>query len=229
MSALSTASIVCVPLDHVLEPMANKVLLSKTCTVRFDNNRYSVLAMAVGRPVDVHAYADRIVIRQDGVIVGDHARAFGRGQTAYDPWHYVPVLVRKPGALRNGAPFKDWVLPPAMAAIRRKLKGSDDVDRQMVQILSCVRDDGLMSVEAVCREALDQGVRSAPVIINILARSKDAAAPPLLLTPASLRLTHAPVADCSRYDSLRRTSRHGTNSNPRPDERPQALRDAQRL
>lgn len=66
-----------------------------TCTVRFDNNKYSVLATAVGRPVDVHAYAERIVIRQDGVVVGEHARAFGRGQTVYDPWHYVPVLARK--------------------------------------------------------------------------------------------------------------------------------------
>ena len=62
-------------------------------------------------------------------------------------------------------------------------------DRQMVQILTCVRDDGLQAVEAACREALDQGVHSAPVIINIHARSKDAAPPPLLLTPASLRLT----------------------------------------
>jgi len=109
--------------------------VSKTCTVRFDNTKYSVLATAVGRPVEVHAYAERIVIRQDGVVVGEHARAFGRGQTVYDPWHYVPVLARKPGALRNGAPFKDWVLPPAMAAIRRKLKGSDDGDRQMVNAL----------------------------------------------------------------------------------------------
>jgi len=186
--------------------------VSKTCTVRFDTNKYSVSATAVGRPVDVHAYTDRIVIRQDGVIVGDHARAFGRGQTVYDPWHYVPVLVRKPGALCNGAPFKDWVLPPAMAAIRRKLKGSDDGDRQMVQILSCVRDDGLMAVEAACREALDQGVHSAPVIINILARQRDPTPQPLLSTPAALRLTHEPVADCARYNSLRRTSRHGTHS-----------------
>lgn len=139
----------------------------------FLRNKYSVISIAVGRPVDVHAYADRIVIRQDGIIVGEHARIFGRGQTAYDPWHYVPVLARKPGALRNGAPFKDWVLPPAMAAIRRKLKGGDDGDRQMVQILSCVRDDGLQAVEAACREALDQGVHSAPVVINILARSRD--------------------------------------------------------
>ena len=66
--------------------------------------------------------------------------------------HYVPVLARKPGALRNGAPFKDWVLPPAMAAIRHKLKGRDDGDRQMGQILSCVPDNGLQAVEAACSE-----------------------------------------------------------------------------
>ena len=87
---------------------------SVTCLVRFDNNRYSVSASAVGRPVDIHAYADRIVIRQNGRIVGEHQRRFGRNQTAYDPWHYVPALARKPGALRNGAPFKDWVLSAAL-------------------------------------------------------------------------------------------------------------------
>jgi hypothetical protein len=42
--------------------------VSKTCLVRFDSNKYSVAANAVGRPVEVHAYADRIVIRQDGRI-----------------------------------------------------------------------------------------------------------------------------------------------------------------
>src|SRR5438309_7031258 len=88
--------------------------VSMTCLVRFDNNNYSVAASAVGRPVDVHAYADRVVIRQDGRTVAEHARCYGRGETVYDPWHYVPVLARKPGALRNGAPFKDWVLPAAM-------------------------------------------------------------------------------------------------------------------
>ena len=203
--------------------------VSKTCTVRFDNNKYSDLATAVGRPVEVHAFAERIVIRQDGMIVGDHARVFGRGHTVYDPWHYVPVLARKPGALRNGAPFRDWVLPSAMATIRRKLRGSDDGDRQMVQILSCVREDGLPAVEAACREALDQGVHSAPVVINILARRRDPSPPPLLLTPTALRLTHEPVADCARYDSLRRTTRHGPHTHPRSDGNAEALRDAQRL
>src|SRR6516164_8759957 len=93
---------------------ATQASVSKTCLVRFDNNKYSVSARAVGRPVEIQAYAQRLVIRQDGAIVAKHARRFGRGQTIYDPWHYVPVLARKPGALRNGAPFQDWVLPTAL-------------------------------------------------------------------------------------------------------------------
>jgi hypothetical protein len=80
----------------------------------------------------LHAYADRIVIRQKGRVVAEHARAFRRGATIFNPWHYVPVLVRKPGALRNGAPFKDWVLPGAIERARRELAGSDEGDRQMV-------------------------------------------------------------------------------------------------
>jgi transposase len=178
--------------------------VSKTCLVRFDNNKYSVIASAVGRPVEIRAYAERIEIRQDGRLVGDHPRCFGRGRTIYDPWHYVPVLVRKPGALRNGAPFKDWVLPGALEKVRRKLKGVDDGDRQMVDILAAVLTEGLPAVEAACAEAIAQGVHSADVILNILARRRDPAPPPLLLTSAALRLVHEPVADCARYDLLRR-------------------------
>ncbi len=117
--------------------------VSKTCLVRFDNNRYSVSAHAVGRPVEIRAYAERIELRQAGLPVGDHPRCFGRDQTVFDPWHYVPVLARKPGALRNGAPFKDWLLPAGLERIRRKLAGCADGDRQMVAILAAVLSDGL--------------------------------------------------------------------------------------
>src|SRR6201995_5233439 len=179
--------------------------VSKTCLVRFDNNKYSVVAMAVGRPVEVHAYADRIVIRQDGRIVAEHPRSFGRGETTYDPWHYVPVLARKPGALRNVAPFKDWVLPAAIERVRRKLAGADDGNRQMVDILNAVLTDGLPAVEAACAEALGHGVHSADVVLNILARQREPARPANIMTPAALTLRHAPIADCARYDNLRRT------------------------
>jgi hypothetical protein len=137
--------------------------------VRFDNNKYSVSASAVGAPVDLHAYADRIVIRQKGRVVAEHARAFRRGATVFNSWHYVPVLVRKPGPLRNRAPFKDWVLPGEIERVGRKLAGSNEGDRQTVKILAAVLEDGLSAVEAACAEALSHGVHSADVILDILA------------------------------------------------------------
>ncbi len=178
--------------------------VSKTCLVRFDNNKYSVRASAVGRLVELQAYADRVVIRQDGMIVGEHQRRFGRGETAYNPWHYVPVLAKKPGALRNGAPFKDWLLPGAIEQIRKKLAGSDDGDRQMVKILAAALDDGLAAVESACAEALADNVYSADVILNILARRRDPPPPLTIATPDALKLQRPPEADCARYDRLRR-------------------------
>ena len=165
--------------------------------MRFDNNQYSVAARAVGRPVDVRAYADRIAIRQDGEIVAEHPRSFGRGRFVYDPWHYVPILTRKPGALRNGAPFKGWQLPNALGRLRTRLAGHDDGDRQFVKVLAAVQEDGLEAVEAACAEALDCGACSADVVLNILCPAAPAGAAggdpdargPATSSPAGRRLS----------------------------------------
>jgi len=116
----------------------------------------------------------------------------------------VPVLARKPGALRNGAPFKDWVLPSAMERVRRRLSSATDGNRQMVDILTAVLTDGLPAVEGACAEALAHGVHSADVILNILARRRDPQPSEKLLIPTALSLQHEPTANCTRYDNLRR-------------------------
>lgn len=201
--------------------------VSKTLLVRFDYNKYSVHAAAAGRPVEIQAYADRIVVRQNGEIIGEHARRFGRDQTIYDPWHYVPVLARKPGALRNGAPFKDWPLSPALEPIRRRLGGHADGDRQMVGILSAVTSDGLDAVEAACAEALAGGTISRDVVLNILTRQREPMLPLTIATPEALRLVHEPVANCARYDSLR--SLYGTPRDTGDDGNAEACRHAARL
>ena len=184
--------------------------VSKTCLVRFDNHHYSVEARAVGGPVDVRAYAGRIVIRQDGETVGEHRRSFRRGKITYDPWHYVPILQRKPGALRNGAPFKGWQLPGALGRMRARLSAHDDGDWQVVKILAAVLEDGLEAVEAACGEALANGVCSADVVLNILARGRQPGPPAPIAVPESLSLRHQPAADCRRYDRLREAG-HGAS------------------
>ena len=63
---------------------------------------------------------------------------------------------------------------------------------------------GCRLVEAACAEAIAHGVHSADVVLNILARQRDPGPPATILTPAALTLRHAPIADCARYDNLRR-------------------------
>ena len=184
--------------------------VSKTCLVRFDNHHYSVEARAVGRPVDVRAYADRIVIRQDGETVAEHPRSFERGKITYNPWHYVPVLRRKPGGLRNGAPFKGWQLPGALGRVRARLSAYADGDKQVARVLAAVLEDGLEAVDAACAEALANDACSADVVLNILARRRQPAPPMAIQTPESLRLRHQPAADCRRYDRVREAG-HGAS------------------
>src|SRR6478609_8838591 len=137
-------------------------------------------------------------------IVADHPRQFRRDQIIYDPWHYLPVLMKKPGALRNGAPFKDWAQPSALTQVRAKLKQHADADRQFVKVLGAVLDHGLAAVESACAEALEAGIASGDVILTVLARRRQPATPPSITTPDALRLKIEPAADCGRYDSIRK-------------------------
>ena len=94
----------------------------------------------------------------------------GVARPSTTPCTISPSWRAKPGALRNGAPFKDWELPPALGRVRRRLEGKPGGDRQMVEILGAVLSDGLEAVEAACAEALADNVHSAGVVLNILAR-----------------------------------------------------------
>ena len=179
------------------------VRVSTTSLVAYDNNRYSVQASAVGRTAMLRAYADRIVVVHDGGVIGEHPRQFSRNTVSYDPWHYLTVLQRKPGALRNGAPFKDWDLPTPLTAIRQALGTHADGDRQFVGILGAIAPYGLDAVAAACAEALTVGAVSRDVVLNILCRTHDAPDLPACETPEHLPvLTLPPLANCQRYDSL---------------------------
>ncbi len=71
---------------------------------------YSVDCDYVGEVADVRAYVNKIIIVFKGKVIGEHERCFEKKKKIYDPWHYIPALERKPGALRNGAPqyFNHW-------------------------------------------------------------------------------------------------------------------------
>lgn len=103
--------------------------------------------------------------------MGEHARAFARDKTIYDPRRRRPASARKPGALRNGAPSKDWMPPAAPDRIRRKLAGPNDGVRRIVKIVAVVLTDDCRR-EPPARAPRD-GVHSADVIPHVFARQRD--------------------------------------------------------
>ncbi len=72
-----------------------------------------------------------------------------------------------------------------------------------VRVLAAVLTDGLDAVEAAIREALDAGAASDEVILNILARYREPATDRPLDVVVDLKLSHPPMADCARYDTVR--------------------------
>jgi len=191
---------VTMPFDGYLESTAR---VSSTALVAFDRNSYSVHVSAVGNPVTVRAYADRLTFIQDGRTVGFHVRRFSRGEVFYDPWHYLELLKKKPGALRNGAPFKEWNLPEPVELVRLALAKHRDGDRQFVGILSVVSYYGLDAVTKACSDALSANTVSRDVILNLVSRDCEDRQPVTTDPAAHLpQLAIPPVADCNRYDQL---------------------------
>lgn len=189
----------------------NAARVTSQLLVSFDRNRYSVNAVAVGKTVEVRAYASRIIVVMNGETVAVHKRHLGRDKVIYDPWHYLSVLEQKPGALRNGAPFKEWNLPDAMKEMRILLEGRPDGDRQFVAILSVVKRYGLEAVADACKQALSDRTISSDVILTVLSRQHDEPQPEQVAPSAQLPLlTMVPVVDCYRYNRLLSGGAYGT-------------------
>jgi len=162
--------------------------------IQYATNSYSVEIKYVGQSVQIRVYAYQIVIIYQESIIGHHVRCFGRYQRIYDPWHYVPLLETKPGALRNGAPFKKLALPVAMQTVRKQLANYSDGEKQFIRILLEVTHHGLQAIEEACKVALTQGGCNATLILSYLKPSLEK---PL---EEPLKLSAPPTEECHIYN-----------------------------
>ena len=183
--------------------------VSSTCLVTFDRNRYSVECCYAHHTVNLRAYARKIIITVKDRVIGEHVRQFGSNKTMFSPWHYLPLLERKPGALRNGAPFYEWVLPHGLQKIRESLMKKKGGDKQCVAILLSISQHGLDAVNVACELALTEQVISADYILNVLGRLHPTPPPITIVTPDYLKLKQEPLPNCNRYDELLRGVAHG--------------------
>jgi transposase len=182
--------------------------VSSTCLIHLERNRYSVPASFANRPVSLRVYPDKLVVVAEGQVLCEHPRIINRshdapGQTIYDWRHYLAVIQRKPGALRNGAPFLE--LPDAFKRLQKHLLRHPGGEREMVEILALVLHHDEQAVLVAVELALQDGVPSKTHILNLLHRLVDGkpttTAP--VTTPQALTLSREPRADVERYDALR--------------------------
>ena len=144
----------------------------------------------------------------EGKILCEHARVIQRShklppQTIYDWRHYLAVVQRKPGALRNGAPFLE--LPPAFRQLQDHMLRKPGGDREMVDVLALVLQHDEQAVLTAVEMALAAGVPTKTHVLNLLHRLVDGkvfGGPPLD-TPQALVLHREPKANVERYDGLR--------------------------
>jgi transposase len=182
--------------------------VSPTCLITFDRNRYSVPASFANCAVSLHIYPERLVIVAEGAVICTHVRIIERshrqpGRVIYDWRHYLAVLQRKPGALRNGAPFVD--MPKAFRKLQSLMLRKPGGDREMVDILSLVLQHDEQAVLRAVEMALDAGVPTKTHVLNLLHRLVDGTPTdqPDVTPPSALSLSKEPEANVSRYDGLR--------------------------
>ena len=186
------------PFDGYVEKPSR---VSSTCLVTVSRNRYSVPCEFAGQMVSARLYPGKVCVVAGDAIVASHERVAERGQVLYDWQHYVPLVQRKPGALRNGAPFAD--LPAPLLRLKQGLLRHAGGDKVMAQVLAAVPTAGLAAVLVAVELVVESGVLSAEHVENVLARLNAGPVPATVET--SLQLKDAPVANTGRYDSLRAT------------------------
>jgi hypothetical protein len=189
------------PFDGYVETLGK---VSSTCLVSFDRSRYSAPCELVGQMVSIRIYPERIDFVAHDAVVVSHLRCFERNQTRYDWQHYIPLIERKPGALRNGAPFAD--MPEPLLRLRGLLLKHEGGDRVMAKVLAAVPQSGLESVLVAVELVLESGNPSAEHVENVLNRLKAALPPECVET--HLEVADAPIADTGRYDGLREEVSH---------------------
>jgi len=175
---------------------------TSTCLIQYDSNHYSVPAAHAKKPLSVRAYARHIVIYDKQKEIAKHARCFDKHQYMFEPWHYVPLLKYKPGALRDGAPFKHWQLPESIETIKDQYLKRLGGDKDFVQLLQLIQVHDIELVKAACELAIEDKTTQLAAIINLINRLVEPNVSPITIPKHYPTLSVVPQANCKRYEQL---------------------------
>ncbi len=181
--------------------------VSSTCLVSFDSNRYSAPARYAHRKVIVRASVQRVELVFRERVIASHPRCYEHGKDILDPYHYLPVLLRKPRAFHQAKPVRAYPWPPvfrqALAFLEERYPGGQGV-KEYVRILALKEAVG----EERLGEALELALRYRCVghdaVRHLLHQMESPWQQPLplLAMPLGLAAFAVPARDLSQYNRL---------------------------
>ncbi len=181
------------------------VRASAQALVAFEGSRYSVPVRHAGATLWLRAYPARVEIWTATSRIAEHPRATAKGSLSTNFWHYLPALVRKPGAFANAIPVRQAAFPPEPAALLEALEAAHPADRRRAHrefLAVCALGADLEPIRwrAACATALARGQASAAGVRAALEGTPSASAPMRL--PAGLAEVHVPAGDIDQYGAL---------------------------
>jgi len=176
--------------------------------VRVRTNLYSVPAKP-GRTVEVRLYPSYVEVRDEGRCIARHERCYRRQQQVLDLEHYLDVLERKPGALAGAKPLAAWrargLWPAAYDRLLQELirrHGKQSGTRQMIQLISLIKEHGHDRLRAAVERALALGCSDAAAIRHLMGAAELAHPPDVIIELGELSQFERPVPAITQYDGL---------------------------
>ena len=158
--------------------------VSSLSLVRYRCNDYSVPTAYGHHEVFVRGYPDRVVISCGSEVIAQHLRSYSKEEFIYDPLHYLALLERKPGALDQAAPLRNWELPDDFDALRRLLEArlGKHGRREYIQVLRLMENFGQEEVAVAVEEALRLSAVSYDAVKHLVLAKIERQMPRLDLT-----------------------------------------------
>jgi transposase len=171
--------------------------------VTFQTNQYSVPVAYAGKQLVLQAYPFHVRVLALDQVVAEHPRCFQREQTVYDPLHYLPLLVQRPGAFEHAAPLRRWrsQWPPAYETLLAELQARHPDGqglREFLTILKLHRDYPAEWVDQAVQQALALGAAHLDGVQLCLRQQTHPTSP-------------AATLDLSEYPHLRQVGHYAVN------------------
>jgi hypothetical protein len=176
--------------------------------VRVRTNLYSV-PVKPDKTVEVRLYPSYVEVRDEGRCIARHERNYGRHQQVFDLEHYLDVLERKPGALAGAKPLAAWrekgLWPNSYDRLLEELicrHGKQSGTRQMIQVVSLVKQYGHERLRSAIEGALAVGCSDAAAIRHLLGAANLTRARSAIIDLGELARFERPLPVMAEYDRL---------------------------